>query len=100
MSHEARLPAIPSSMILDIFPFVMTFGEDMVVRDCGRSLSEILPRLAGRKINECFDIARPLIEFSFAMILQRANNIFELMTVEPIEALLKVGLTDLIINDR
>ena len=100
MSHEARLPAIPSSMILDIFPFVMTFGEDMVVRDCGRSLSEILPRLAGRRINECFDIARPLIEFSFAMILQRANNIFELMTVEPIEALLKVGLTDLIINDR
>ena len=86
-------------MILDIFPFVMTFGEDMVVRDCGRSLSEILPRLAGRKINECFDIARPLIEFSFAMILQRANNIFELMTVEPIEALLRVGIS-FYITDR
>ena len=51
------------------------------------------------KINECFDIARPLIEFSFAMILQRANNIFELMTVEPIEALLRVGIS-FYINDR
>ena len=36
-------------MILDLFPFVMSFGEDMVVRDCGRSLSKILPGLAGRK---------------------------------------------------
>ena len=45
-------------MILDIFPFVMTFGEDMVVRDCGRSLSEILPRLAGRKGPFTNDVSR------------------------------------------
>ena len=87
-------------MIFDIFPFVMTFGEDMVVRSCGRSLSKILPKLAGRKINECFDVVRPLIEFSFAMILQRANNIFELMTVEPIEVLLEVGLLTILLNEK
>lgn len=58
-------------------------------------LLQILPNLAGQKINEFFDIMRPLIEFSFAMILQRSNNIFELMTVDPIEVLLKVGFLDL-----
>ena len=53
---------------------------------------QILPRLPGQKINEFFDIVRPLIEFSYEMILNRSNNIFELMTVAPMEVLLRVGL--------
>ena len=52
---------------------------------------QILPKLTGQKINEYFDIVRPLIQFTFAMILQRSNNIFELMTVDSIDVLLKVG---------
>ena len=32
---------------------------------------------------------RPLIEFSFDTILARSNNIFEIMTVEAIDVLLK-----------
>jgi hypothetical protein len=43
----------------------------------------------GLKINEFFDIVRPIIEFKFDSVLARSNNIFEVMTVEPIEALLK-----------
>ena len=42
-------------------------------------------------MNEFFDLVRPIIEFSFDTVLARSNNIFEVMTNEPIEALLKAG---------
>ena len=42
-------------------------------------------------MNEFFDVVRPVIEFKFEMVLARSNNIFEVMTVEPIDALLKAG---------
>ena len=51
---------------------------------------QILPKIVGQKINEYFDIVRPLIEFSFDTVLARSNNIFEVMTVEAIDVLLKV----------
>jgi hypothetical protein len=38
---------------------------------------QILPRLPGMKINEFFDLVRPLIEFRFDHVLARSNNIFE-----------------------
>merc|ERR1712088_925285 len=89
--EEARLPAVSSSVLFEIFPFIMVFGEDMGVQSIGRSLSQILPNLPGQKMNEIFDVVRPLIEFKFDNILSRSNNIFELMTNEPIDVLLKTG---------
>ena len=53
---------------------------------------QILPNLPGTKINEYFDLVRPLVEFRFDFVLARQNNIFEIMTVEPIDALLKVTM--------
>ena len=47
------------------------FGEDMVVQSIGRSLTQILPNLSGQKMNEFFDIVRPLVEFQFNSILSR-----------------------------
>ncbi len=47
--------------------------------------------MLGRKINEFFDLVRPIIEFKFETVLARANNIFEVMTVDAIDVLLKVG---------
>ena len=89
--EEARLPAVSSSVLFEIFPFVIVFGEDMNVQTIGRSLHQILPNLPGQKMNEIFDVVRPLIEFKFDNILSRSNNIFELMTNEPIDKLLKTG---------
>ena len=89
--EEARLPAVSSSVLFEIFPFIMVFGEDMGVQSIGRSLNQILPNLPGQKMNEIFDVVRPLIEFKFDNILSRSNNIFELMTNEPIDILLKTG---------
>jgi len=87
--EEARLPAVSSSVLFEIFPFIIVFGEDMVVQSIGRSLTQIIPNIVGCKMNEYFDVVRPLIEFKFDMILSRSNNIFELMTNEPIDKLLK-----------
>ena len=54
-------------------------------------LTQIIPGILGQKMNEFFDLVRPIIEFSFDVVLARSNNIFEVMTNEPIEALLKAG---------
>ena len=89
--EEARLPAVSSSVLFEIFPFVIVFGEDMTIQTIGRSLQHILPNLPGQKMSDIFDVVRPLIEFKFDNILSRSNNIFELMTNEPIEVLLKTG---------
>ena len=89
--EEARLPAVSSSVLFEIFPFVIVFGEDMVVQTIGRSLSQILPNMPGQKMHEMFDVVRPLIEFKFDNILSRSNNIFELLTNDPIDILLKTG---------
>lgn len=89
--EEARLPAVSSSILFEIFPFIIVYGEDMTVQTTGRSLAQILPSLPGQKMNEFFDLVRPLIEFKFETVLARSNNIFEVMTVEPIDALLKAG---------
>ena len=89
--EEARLPAVSSSILFEIFPFIIVYGEDMTVQTIGRSLSQILPNLPGQKMNEFFDLVRPLIEFKFETVLARSNNIFEVMTVEPIDVLLKAG---------
>jgi hypothetical protein len=50
-----------------------------------------LPNLPGQKINEFFDLVRPIIEFKFETVLSRSNNIYEIMTNEPIDILLKAG---------
>ena len=41
-------------------------------------------------MNDFFDLVRPIIEFQFEVVLARSNNIFEVMTNEPIDVLLKV----------
>nr|CAI5827182.1 unnamed protein product [Callosobruchus analis] len=81
--EEKRLP-ISASVLFEIFPFCIVFGSDMLVRSIGNSLMVILPDLVGKKITNWFDLVRPLISFKFGSILNRTNNIFELVTVEPI----------------
>ena len=75
----------------------------MVVRSIGNSLKAIFPSLVGKKLTDCFDLVRPLIFFKFLtvsikaillidkhikkisiQILNRTNNIFELISIDPI----------------
>jgi guanylate cyclase len=75
--EEARLPAVSSSVLYEIFPFVIVFGEDMSIQTIGRSLTQILPNLPGQKINEFFDVVRPLVEFQFNSILSMSLRSFQ-----------------------
>ncbi|XP_020293807.1 soluble guanylate cyclase 88E [Pseudomyrmex gracilis] len=92
MTREEKHLPIGASVLFEIFPFCIVFGADMMVRSIGNSLMVILPDLVGKKITYFFDLVRPLIGFKFQSILNRTNNIFELVTVEPV-------LTDRL-NDR
>ncbi|XP_046395212.1 soluble guanylate cyclase 88E-like [Ischnura elegans] len=80
---EKHLP-INASVLFQIFPFCIVFGSDMIIRSMGTSLMQILPQLLSKKITDKFDLLRPLIPFVFQMILNRTNNIFELVTTEPV----------------
>ncbi|XP_067000189.2 soluble guanylate cyclase 88E [Anabrus simplex] len=91
MTREEKHLPISASMLFEIFPFCIVFGSDMIVRSIGNSLMVILPDLIGKKITNWFDLVRPLIAFKFQTILNRTNNIFELVTVEPV---LSERLTD------
>ncbi|CAK1541026.1 unnamed protein product [Leptosia nina] len=84
MTREEKHLPISASALFEIFPFCIVFGSDMVVRSIGNSLMVILPDLVGKKITNWFDLVRPLIAFKFQTILNRTNNIFELVTVEAV----------------
>ncbi|XP_065347406.1 soluble guanylate cyclase 88E-like isoform X1 [Cloeon dipterum] len=81
---EKHLPSVNANLLFEIFPFSIVFGSDLKVKSIGNSLTQIVPELIGKKITDWFDLVRPLIEFRFTTILNRSNNIFELVTVEPI----------------
>ncbi|XP_036328540.1 soluble guanylate cyclase 88E-like [Rhagoletis pomonella] len=80
MTREEKHLPISAHVLFEIFPFCIVFGADMVVRSIGNSLMVILPDLLGQKITAWFDLVRPLIAFKFQTILNRTNNIFELVT--------------------
>ncbi|XP_055849735.1 soluble guanylate cyclase 88E [Episyrphus balteatus] len=84
MTREEKHLPISAHVLFEIFPFCIVFGSDMVIRSIGNSLMVILPELIGNKITNWFDLVRPLIAFKFQTILNRTNNIFELVTVEPV----------------
>ncbi|XP_063709211.1 soluble guanylate cyclase 88E-like [Culicoides brevitarsis] len=85
MTREEKHLPISASVLFEIFPFCVVFGSDMVVRSIGNSLMVILPDLLGKKIIAWFSLKRPLIEFKFTTILNRTNNIFELVTNKPVK---------------
>ncbi|CRK99008.1 CLUMA_CG012144, isoform A [Clunio marinus] len=86
MTREEKHLPISASVLFEIFPFCIVFGSDMVVRSIGNSLMVILPDLLNKKIIDWFDLKRPLIAFKFQTILNRTNNIFELVTVKDVKA--------------
>uniref|UniRef100_A0A182JIS4 guanylate cyclase n=1 Tax=Anopheles atroparvus TaxID=41427 RepID=A0A182JIS4_ANOAO len=85
MTREEKHLPISASVLFEIFPFCIVFGSDMVVRSIGNSLMVILPDLLSKKITDWFELRRPLIAFKFQTILNRTNNIFELVTVQAVK---------------
>lgn len=44
------------------------FHKDMVVHNVGSGLATVFPDLDGKKINDAFLLARPLVEFTWNMV--------------------------------
>ncbi|KAH8342175.1 hypothetical protein KR074_008673 [Drosophila pseudoananassae] len=99
MTREEKHLPISAHVLFEIFPFCIVFGADMIVRSIGNSLMVILPELLGKKITAWFDLVRPLIAFKFQTILNRTNNIFELVTVDPVTERLDAQSEDLLLHD-
>lgn len=99
MTREEKHLPISAHVLFEIFPFCIVFGADMIVRSIGNSLMVILPELLGKKITAWFDLVRPLIAFKFQTILNRTNNIFELVTVDPVSERLDDQNDDLLLHD-
>ncbi|XP_065081718.1 soluble guanylate cyclase 88E isoform X2 [Ochlerotatus camptorhynchus] len=85
MTREEKHLPISASVLFEIFPFCIVFGADMIVRSIGNSLMVIVPDLLSKKITDWFELKRPLIAFKFQTILNRTNNIFELVTLESVK---------------
>ncbi|KAG5680710.1 hypothetical protein PVAND_010201 [Polypedilum vanderplanki] len=100
MTREEKHLPISASVLFDIFPFCIIFGSDMVVRSLGNSLMVILPDLINKRIIDWFDLKRPLIAFKFQTILNRTNNIFELVTVKPVKAVDQRQTEQLILKEN
>lgn len=39
--EEARLPAVSSSILFEIFPFIIVYGHGMIIQTIGRSLAQV-----------------------------------------------------------
>ncbi|GMT36065.1 hypothetical protein PFISCL1PPCAC_27362, partial [Pristionchus fissidentatus] len=75
---------ITSDVFFDIFPFIIVFNRGMRIRNVGIGLVRMLRNLVGKKITSEFILMRPFIRFRWEEIMLHSNNIFELMTMEPV----------------
>ncbi|XP_033948239.1 soluble guanylate cyclase 88E-like isoform X2 [Pseudochaenichthys georgianus] len=83
--EEQDILPIASDFFFEVFPFNIVFRQDMVVHNVGSGLSTVFPDLDGKKITDAFLLARPLVEFTWNMIISHPNNLFEIMSKEPVK---------------
>ncbi|ULT80699.1 hypothetical protein L3Y34_010921 [Caenorhabditis briggsae] len=76
---------ITSDIFFDIFPFIIVFNRGMRIRNIGIGLLRVMAGVVGKKINQTFLLMRPFIRFRWEEIMLHSNNIFELISCEPIQ---------------
>ena len=71
--------SLPPALFASNFPFHIGFGRDMVVSQAGSVLTRICPEVVpGVRLDELFQIERPLIEASFQSICDSSGELFVL----------------------
>ncbi|XP_066524863.1 soluble guanylate cyclase 88E-like [Hoplias malabaricus] len=71
--EEQEILPITSDFFFEVFPFNIVFRQDMVVHNVGSGLATVFPDLDGKKINDAFLLARPLVEFTWNMVYRVAE---------------------------
>ncbi|CAI4223722.1 unnamed protein product [Auanema sp. JU1783] len=84
LAHLSSEIRITSDIFFDIFPFIIVFNRGMRIRNVGIGLLRVMSNLVGKKINQQFLLMRPFIRFRWEEIMLHSNNIFELMSNDPI----------------
>lgn len=81
---KTMLP-INALLFLEIFPFCIVFDQYLTIRSIGNSLQAIMPDITNKKLTVVFDLIKPMIECTWRAIHSHINNIFELISVDPIK---------------
>ncbi|XP_043560041.1 soluble guanylate cyclase 88E-like [Chiloscyllium plagiosum] len=84
-TDEEEMLSFTSDFFFEVFPFNIVFRQDMVVHNVGSGLATVFPDLDGKMITDTFLLARPLVEFTWSMIISHPNNLFEIISKEPVK---------------
>ncbi|XP_074660061.1 soluble guanylate cyclase 88E-like [Tubulanus polymorphus] len=85
ISAASRFSPIPIDTFFKIFPFIIVFKDDMVIRKVGQNLHMLLStessELAGTDIRDTFHLRRPRMEFTWENIFCLQRVVFEMETL-------------------
>ncbi|XP_032891100.1 soluble guanylate cyclase 88E-like [Amblyraja radiata] len=84
-TDDQEMLPFTSDFFFEVFPFNIVFRQDMVVHNMGSGLATVFPGLDGKLITDTFLLARPLVEFTWNMIISHPNNLFEIISKEPVK---------------
>ncbi|KAL5006686.1 hypothetical protein ScPMuIL_015492, partial [Solemya velum] len=74
-----------TDVFFELFPFHIVFNSMMVIRRIGNGMSAVLPGVTGQNVTDVFCLIRPLVKFSCESILAHTNNVFELLSINPVK---------------
>ncbi|XP_070200385.1 soluble guanylate cyclase 88E-like, partial [Littorina saxatilis] len=58
----------------------------MEIRSVGSALQAVIPDAVGQKVNDVFNLSRPLTKLSWEEVLAHTNNVFELVSVNLVKS--------------
>jgi len=87
--HLTNKHMISQKIFCNSFPFHIIFDKQMCIRQCGTSISRVIPQMKTKntKLTDLFTITRPHINLDFQSICSQIMSVFVLST--------KKGILDL-----
>jgi guanylate cyclase soluble subunit beta len=80
-------PLLSPFSFCNAFPFHVIFDNEMIVRQCGTSISRLIPEMNSNnrcKLTDVLTILRPHITLDYHSILSQINSVFVMKRNEPI----------------
>lgn len=80
--HFSNKPIMSPKTFCNTFPFHIIFDKHMIIKQCGTSISRIMPQIKRKdcKLTDIFNIIRPHIQLDFQSICSQIMSVFVLST--------------------
>lgn len=80
--HFSSKPIMSPKTFCNTFPFHIIFDKHMIIKQCGTSISRVLPQIKNKdcKITDIFNIIRPHIQLDFQSVCSQIMSVFVLAT--------------------